>query len=93
MCSKGRCSEQAAAHSCDKAASAGAGGFWAPYCVYVGMSAGYALLAAGIVTYWAPEASGSGMSQIKVGMVSGVPGILSRGVWGCRLAARKPALL
>ena len=40
--------------------------FWRPYFFYVGLSALYALFAAGIVAFWAPEAAGSGMSEIKV---------------------------
>ena len=43
-----------------------AGDFWRPYFLYVGLSALYALFAAGIVAFWAPEAAGSGMPEIKV---------------------------
>ena len=43
-----------------------AGNFWRPYFLYVGLSALYALFAAGIVAFWAPEAAGSGMPDIKV---------------------------
>ena len=40
--------------------------FWRPYFFYVGLSALYALFAAGTVAFWAPEAAGSGMPEIKV---------------------------
>ena len=43
-----------------------AGDFWRPYFLYVGLSALYALFAAGVVAFWAPEAAGSGMPEIKV---------------------------
>ena len=43
-----------------------AGDFWPPYFLYVGLSALSALVAAGFVAFWAPEAAGSGMPEIKV---------------------------
>ena len=46
-----------------------AGDFWRPYFLYVGLSALYALFAAGIVAFWAPEAAGSGMPEIKVSLL------------------------
>ena len=36
-----------------------------PYCVFVGIAAGYALIAGAAVTYGAPKAAGSGMPEIK----------------------------
>lgn len=46
--------------------AAATGGFWAPYFTFVGMAAGYALIAGVVVAYGAPKAAGSGMPEIKV---------------------------
>ena len=42
-----------------------AGGFWAPFCMYVGISLLYASVAGSLVSFVEPLAAGSGIAEVK----------------------------
>ena len=62
-----------------------AGGFWAPFCMYVGISLLYASVAGSLVSFVEPLAAGSGIAEVKTYL----NGIHIRGL----LTVRAPRIL